>query len=101
MNVNPWIVSLVALVLALVVVLVLVRRHIPESGLASWLRESFRSWRPRKELGAIREESARLAEPEPETGDLRVADILDMAEPGAAYHRPVDLREVVTGRRDR
>lgn len=98
---NPLIVSLIAVLLALVVVVVLVRRHVPDSGLFSWLRESFAAWRPRQELAAIREESARLAEPEPETGDLRVADILDMAEEGEAYHRPVDLREVVSGRRNR
>ncbi|GAB2993369.1 hypothetical protein GCM10027212_37210 [Actinotalea caeni] len=98
---NPLIVSAVAVVIALVVVLVLVRRHLPESGLGSWLRESFRGVRPGREIAAIREESARLAEPTAETGDLRVSDILELAEPGEAYHRPVDLREVVSGRRGR
>lgn len=92
---NPLIVSIVAVLLALVVVAVLVRRHIPESGLGTWLRESFGSVKAREEIAAMREESARLAEPDAETGDLHVSDILDMAEPGNAYHRPVDLRDLV------
>jgi hypothetical protein len=97
--VNPLIATAIALLLALVLVVVLVRRQLPESGLLPWLRESFSAARPREELAAIREASARLAEPSPETGDIRVGDILDMAEPGQAYHQPVDLREVVGGRR--
>lgn len=95
------IVLLVAVLLALVVVVVLVRRHLPESGLGSWMRESFRSWQTRRELAAMREESARLAEPTPEDDDISVGDLLDLAEPGQAYHTPVDLREVVSGRRQR
>lgn len=98
---NPLIASVVAVLLALVVVVVLVRRQIPESGLGSWLRDSFGAVKARDEIAAMREESARLAEPDAETGDLRVSDILDMAEPGNAYHRPVDLREVVAGRSKR
>jgi len=95
------IVSAVAVLLALVLVVVLVRRHVPEAGLGSWLKESFGSWRPRQDISEIRAESARLAEPSPETGDLSVDDILTMAEPGEAYHQPVDLLEVVSGRRSR
>lgn len=98
---DPLIVSAVAVLLALVLVVVLVRRHIPEAGLGSWLKESFAGWRPGQQIAEIREESARLAEPEAETGDLSVDDILAMAEPGEAYHQPVDLREVVSGRRTR
>lgn len=90
-----------AVLLALVVVVVLVRRHIPDSGLRGWLRESFGAWQGRGEIAAIREESARLAEPEPDTGDIGVDDILRMAEPGQAYHKPVDLREVVAHRSKR
>lgn len=98
---DALIVAAVAVLLALVLVVALVRRHIPESGLGSWLKESFASWRPGREIADIREESARLAEPSAETGDFSVDDILAMAEPGAAYHRPVDLRQVVTSRRSR
>lgn len=89
------------MLLALVVVAVLVRRHIPDSGLGRWLRDSFGAVKAREEISAMREESARLAEPVADTGDFRVSDILDMAEPGEAYHRPVDLREVVGGRSKR
>lgn len=99
--VNPMIVSVVAVLLALVVVAVLVRRQLPESGLGTWLRESFGSVKARDEFTAMREESARLAEPDADTGDMRVSDILDLAEPGSAYHQPVDLREVVSGRNKR
>lgn len=98
---NPLIVSIVAVLLALVVVAVLVRRHIPDSGLGTWLRDSFGAVKARQEIASMREESARLAEPEADTGDMRVSDILDMAEPGDAYHRPLDLREVVAGRSKR
>lgn len=98
---NPLIVSGIAVLLALVIVVVLVRRHVPDSGLGRWLREAFGSVKAREEIAAMREESARLAEPVADTGDFRVADILDMAEPGNAYHRPVDLREVVTSRTKR
>ncbi len=89
------------MVLALVVVAVLVRRHIPDSGLGRWLRDSFGSVKAGEEIRSMREESARLAEPAAETGDIRVSQILDLAEPGNAYHRPVDLREVVSGRSKR
>jgi hypothetical protein len=99
--VNPLIVTAVAVLLALVLVVVLVRRHVPDTGLGPWLKESFGSWRPRRELAAIREESARLADPAAETGDLSVSDILAMGEPGQPYHQPVDLREVVSGRKNR
>lgn len=98
---DALIVSAVAVLLALVLVAVLVRRHIPDAGLGRWLKESFGSWRPGRQIAEIREESARLAEPAAETGDFSVDDILGMAEPGAAYHQPVDLREVVAGRRSR
>lgn len=94
-------VTAVAVLLALVVVAVLVRRQIPASGLRGWLRESFGAWQGRGELAAMREESARLAEPTPETGDIAVDGILDLAEPGQAYHKPVDLREVVSNRSKR
>ena len=98
---KPLIVSIVAVLLALVVVAVLVRRHIPDSGLGKWLRDAFGAVKAREEIASMRQESARLAEPEADTGDMRVSDILDMAEPGNAYHRPVDLREVVSGRNKR
>lgn len=89
------------MLLALVVVAVLVRRHVPDSGLGRWLRESFGAVKAREEISAMRAESARLAEPEADTGDIRVSEILDLAEPGNAYHQPVDLREVVAGRSKR
>jgi len=97
----PFVVSAVALLLALVVVVVLVRRHVPESGLGGWLRESFGAWRSKDQIASMRSESAWLAEPSPETGDINVGDLFDMAEPGQAYHQPVDLREVVSGKRSR
>lgn len=88
-------VSLVALLLALGVVVILVARHLPDAGFWAWMKESYASWDARGELADMRSESARLAEPTADTSDIYVDDILRMAEPGQAYHRPVDLRQMV------
>lgn len=94
-------VSGLALAAALVLVVVLIARHVPAGGLRAWLKESFGSWNGRRDLAEMREESVHLAETMPHDADFGVADILDMAEPGPAYHRPVDLVEVVGSRHKR
>ncbi|WP_154793534.1 hypothetical protein [Occultella kanbiaonis] len=83
----------IGVMLAVVVVAVLVRRHVPAQGVFSWLGESLRSVRTRTDpadQGEYLEQTAVDAQ-----RSLTVSDILDLAEDGPAYHTPVDLREVM------
>ncbi|MFV0251750.1 MAG: hypothetical protein ACK5H2_00235 [Beutenbergiaceae bacterium] len=90
---DALVVAGVAFAISLVVLVVLIVRHVPESGLWPWMRDSYGSWHSREEIAQMRSESARLADPVTAADDdFEVDDILTMAEPGQAYHRPVDLR---------
>ncbi|MFV0426249.1 MAG: hypothetical protein ACK5KU_04330 [Beutenbergiaceae bacterium] len=88
---DALVVVVVAFVVALLMLVVLVLRHRPEAGFASWLKESFGSWNGRSELAQMRSDSARLVDPIDNANELHVDDILAMAEPGQAYHRPLDV----------
>ncbi|WP_420271826.1 hypothetical protein [Occultella aeris] len=90
---DAMVVVAIGVILAVVVAAVLVRRHVPAEGVFSWLGESLRSVRARAvpaAEGDLREQ--RGVDPQ---RSLTVADILDLAEDGPAYHTPVDLREVM------
>ncbi|TDE88264.1 hypothetical protein EXU48_23540 [Occultella glacieicola] len=91
--IDALLVVAVGVLLAVVVVVVLVRRHVPAEGMRTWLGESLRSVRERQDPAAQADllERAAAGAQRP----LSVSDILDLAEEGPAYHTPVDLREVM------
>lgn len=90
---DALIVAGAAFSLALVMLVVLIVRHRPDGGFWSWMRESFGSFRRPDELADERGEYAQRVDlaADPDL-DLHVDDIMAMAEPGPAYHRPIDVR---------
>ena len=81
----------VAVVAALAMIVVLVRRHIPAEGLLPWVREAYRSVRAERR----NKESSAPASSGQQAATGHVADLLEMGESGPAYHQAPDLREFV------
>lgn len=92
---SPVVAVALSLFFALVVLVVLVRAHVPAEGIFSWTREAVSGGRK----GAAASTLAVSADAEAE--DLRVVDMLGLAEQGSAYHQPVDLLSVVDRVRSR
>lgn len=85
------IIGILALVIAVCVVVIAVRRHQRETGFeTTWrdVKEAFTS----DSVLHVREETAMLSQPGALESDLRVSDLLgDFAEEGSGYVEPRDL----------
>ena len=93
---GPVIAVGVAVLAALAMIVVLVRRHVPAEGLVPWIREAYRSVREERRNKATDDAAASSGQ---EAGTGHVADLLEMGESGPAYHQAVDLREFIERRR--